>query len=72
MSSVTALHPVLVDVFLTHGQVLPIGRIVDGAVAAGMKRATVGVDLSRSPIFKPVSRGRYALRGAIVSSPVLA
>ena len=47
-------------------------RARPGPGRRGMKRATVGVYLSRSPIFKPVSRGRYALRGAIVPSPVLA
>jgi hypothetical protein len=62
--TLSPLERLLVDVFNAHGRELPLARISGCATAAGMKRATVGVYLSRSPIFSAVSRGRYALRGA--------
>jgi hypothetical protein len=74
VSSVTALDPVrtlsplerlLVEVFRAHGPVLPLAWISRCAAEGGMNRSTVGVYLSRSPIFTAVSRGRYALRGAL-------
>ena len=66
------LERLLVDVFRTHGDVLSLERIAASATAKGMKRASVGVYLGRSPIFKVVSRGRYALRGPAVASRALA
>jgi hypothetical protein len=62
--TLSPLERLLFDVFNAHGWVLPLARISSCAAAAGMKRATVGVYLSRSPIFRAVSRGHYALRGA--------
>jgi hypothetical protein len=61
------LERLLVEVFRTHGDVLPLERIAAVALARGMKRTSVGVYLSRSPIFRAVSRGRYALRGPVLA-----
>jgi hypothetical protein len=67
------LERLLVDIFrAAQGDVLPLERIAESAMAKGMKRTSVGVYLSRSPIFKVVSRGRYALRGPAAATPVLA
>ena len=63
--TLSPLEQRLVDIFHAQGRVLPLTRISSCAAAAGMKRATVGVYLHRSPIFTSVSRGRYALRGAL-------
>jgi hypothetical protein len=66
------LERLLVDIFRAQGDVLPLERIAESAIAKGMKRTSVGVYLSRSPIFQVVSRGRYALRGPAAATPVLA
>lgn len=63
--TLSPLERLLVDVFRTHGPVLPIKRIAGHAAANGMRRTSVGVYLGRSPIFQAVSRGRYALRGGL-------
>jgi hypothetical protein len=60
-NELSPLEETLVGIFRNHGPVLPFGRIALHARAAGMRPETAAVYLSRSPLFRPVSRARYAL-----------
>jgi hypothetical protein len=60
-NELSPLEETLVDIFRNHGPELPFKRIAMHARAAGMRPETAAVYLSRSPLFRPVSRARYAL-----------
>jgi hypothetical protein len=60
------LERILVGIFRAEGPILGFTRILRLAEAGGMRPTTAGVYLGRSPVFRTVSRGNYALRGAAV------
>ena len=53
----------LADLFSRQGPVLSFAEAVELGSRAGLNRPTIGVYLTRSPIFERVHRGRYVLRG---------
>jgi hypothetical protein len=60
-NELSPLEETLVGIFRSHGPVLPFTRIAAHAREAGMRPETAAVYLSRSPLFRPVARARYAL-----------
>ena len=60
-NELSPLEETLVGIFRSHGPVLPFTRIAAHAREAGMRPGTAAVYLSRSPLFRPVARARYAL-----------
>lgn len=55
----------LVRIFRTAGPVLRFTRAVELATDAGINPTSAGLYLSRTPVLRTVSRGRYAVRGAM-------
>lgn len=55
----------LVRIFRTDGPELAFGRAVQLAADAGINPTTAGLYLGRTPVLRTVSRGRYAVRGAL-------
>jgi hypothetical protein len=57
----------LVRIFRTDGPELAFGRAVQLASDAGMNPTSAGIYLGRTPVLRTVSRGRYAVRGALAA-----
>ncbi len=60
-NELSPLEETLVGIFRSHGPVLPFTRIATHAREAGMRPETAAVYLSRSPLFRPIARAKYAL-----------
>src|SRR5579872_239032 len=63
--TLSPLERELVRIFRIDGPVLGFRRAVDLAAVAGINRTSAALYLGRTPVLQTVSRGRYALRGAI-------
>jgi hypothetical protein len=63
--TLSPLERELVRIFRTDGPVLRFGRAVQLAIDAGINPTSAGLYLNRTPVLQTVSRGRYAVRGAM-------
>jgi len=63
--TLSPLERELVRIFRTDGPELAFGRAVQLAANAGINPTSAGLYLGRTPVLRTVSRGRYAVRGAV-------
>jgi len=63
--TLSPLERELVRIFRTDGPVLRFGRAVQLAADAGINPTSAGLYLNRTPVLQTISRGRYAVRGAM-------
>lgn len=60
----TPVERQLADLFSRHGPELSFAKTIELGSRVGLSRPTIGVYLTRSPLFERVHRGRYVLRGS--------
>ena len=63
--TLSPLERELIRIFRTAGPVLAFTRAVQLAAEAGINPTSAGLYLTRTPVLQTVSRGRYAVRGAL-------
>jgi hypothetical protein len=65
--TLSPLERELVRIFRTDGPELGFGQAVQLAADAGINPTSAGLYLGRTPVLRTVSRGRYAVRGALAA-----